>query len=167
MDREADVAARERVRRVVELGEEGALETLREPQRADEGGEPGDRVGAAVGVRVAVRRCDRGAGVGGVAPAVGVGVGRERVRPCRDLDDVRDAVPVVVDVAGVRRTVNISCILDEQHPPEACLGEWVLVHVGFAMSRIDPEEAQRTIALLAELGEAQGEIQAMRVSGAK
>ena len=34
----------------------------------------------------------------------------------------------VVDVAGVRRTVNISCILDEQHPPEACLGEWVLVH---------------------------------------
>ena len=67
----------------------------------------------------------------------------------------------------MRRTVNTSCILDEQHPPEACLGEWVLVHVGFAMSRIDPEEAQRTIALLAELGEAQGEIQAMRVSGAK
>lgn len=71
----------------------------------------------------------------------------------------------VVDVAGVRRTVNISCIVDERHQPQACLGEWVLVHVGFAMSRIDPEEAQRTIDLLAELGEAQAEVQAMRASG--
>lgn len=71
----------------------------------------------------------------------------------------------VVDVAGVRRTVNISCIVDEQHSPKACLGEWVLVHVGFAMSRIDPKEAQRTIALLAELGETQAEAQAMRTSG--
>jgi hypothetical protein len=35
------------------------------------------------------------------------------------------------------------------------------------MSRIDPEEAQRTIALLAELGEAQTDVQATRVSGAK
>ncbi|ULA62445.1 MAG: hypothetical protein LZF86_20043 [Nitrospira sp.] len=71
----------------------------------------------------------------------------------------------VVDVGGVRRTVNIACIVDEQHPPSACIGEWVLVHVGFAMSRIDPEEAQRTLALLTELGEAQTEIQAMRTSG--
>lgn len=71
----------------------------------------------------------------------------------------------IVDVAGVRRTINIACIVDEQHQPEACLGDWVLVHVGFAMSRIDPEEAQRTIALLAELGEAQAEVRAMRTSG--
>lgn len=71
----------------------------------------------------------------------------------------------VVDVAGVRRTVNIACIVDEQHQPEACLGDWVLVHVGFAMSRLDPTEAQRTIALLAELGEAQTEVQVMRTSG--
>ena len=47
-----------------------------------------------------------------------------------------------VDVGGVRRTVNIACIVDEEHPPESCVGEWVLVHVGFAMSRVDPEEAQ-------------------------
>ncbi|MCC6142088.1 MAG: HypC/HybG/HupF family hydrogenase formation chaperone [Nitrospira sp.] len=71
----------------------------------------------------------------------------------------------VVDVGGVRRTVNIACIVDEQHPPSACLGEWVLVHVGFAMSRIDPEEARRTIALLTEIGEVQAEVQAMRTSG--
>jgi hydrogenase expression/formation protein HypC len=63
----------------------------------------------------------------------------------------------IVEVAGVRRTVNISCIVDELHPPASCVGEWVLVHVGFAMSRIDPEEAQRTLELLTQLGEAQGE----------
>ncbi len=70
----------------------------------------------------------------------------------------------VVDVGGVRRTVNIACIVDEQHPPESCVGEWVLVHVGFAMSRVDPEEAQRTVELLTQLGEAQAEVQAMRTS---
>lgn len=71
----------------------------------------------------------------------------------------------VVDVGGVRRTVNIACIVDEQHPPESCVGEWVLVHVGFAMSRVDPVEAQRTIELLTQLGEVQAEVQAMRSSG--
>lgn len=71
----------------------------------------------------------------------------------------------VVDVGGVRRTVNIACIVDERHPPESCVGEWVLVHVGFAMSRVDPEEARRTIELLNQLGEVQAEVQAMRTSG--
>ncbi|HTT13313.1 MAG TPA: HypC/HybG/HupF family hydrogenase formation chaperone [Burkholderiaceae bacterium] len=70
----------------------------------------------------------------------------------------------VVEVSGVRRTVNIACIVDEAHPPAACVGAWVLVHVGFAMSRIDEEEAARTLELLSELGEAQQEIEAMRAS---
>lgn len=69
-----------------------------------------------------------------------------------------------VDVAGVKRTVNIACIVDEEHPPESCVGEWVLVHVGFAMSRIDAEEARKTLALLTELGEAQAELEAMRAN---
>ena len=58
-----------------------------------------------------------------------------------------------VDVAGIRREVNLACIVDDAHPIEACLGDWVLVHVGFAMSRIDAREAEATLALLAELGE--------------
>lgn len=58
-----------------------------------------------------------------------------------------------VDVAGVRREVNLACIVDDAHPVEACIGDWVLVHVGFAMSRIDAREAAATLALLAELGE--------------
>jgi hydrogenase expression/formation protein HypC len=70
----------------------------------------------------------------------------------------------VVDVGGVKRTVNIACIVDEQHPPAACLGDWVLVHVGFAMSRIDELEAQRTLALLTQMGEVQAELDAMRAS---
>lgn len=70
----------------------------------------------------------------------------------------------IVDVGGVRRTVNMACIVDEEHPPASCVGDWVLVHVGFAMSRIDEEEAKRTIELLTELGEVQAELQAMRQS---
>ena len=70
----------------------------------------------------------------------------------------------IVDVGGVRRTVNMACIVDEEHPPASCVGDWVLVHVGFAMSRIDEEEAKRTIELLTEMGEVQAEFQAMRQS---
>lgn len=81
-----------------------------------------------------------------------------------EITDAQQAL-AVVDVGGVRRTVNIACIVDDQHPPQSCIGEWVLVHVGFAMSRVDPEEARRTIDLLSRLGEVQAEVQAMRTSG--
>jgi hydrogenase expression/formation protein HypC len=69
----------------------------------------------------------------------------------------------IVEVGGVRRPVNISFIVAGDHPAEACVGEWVLVHVGFAMSRLDEEEAARTLALLRELDEMQGEVEAMRL----
>jgi hydrogenase expression/formation protein HypC len=70
-----------------------------------------------------------------------------------------------VDVSGVKREVNIACIIGER-PIEACVGDWVLVHVGFAMSVIDEEQAAETLRILFELGEAQQEIAAMRASGA-
>ena len=70
----------------------------------------------------------------------------------------------VVDVGGVKRTVNIACIVNEDHPVASCLGDWVLVHVGFAMARIDEAEAARTLALLTEMGEMQAEFEAMRDS---
>jgi hydrogenase expression/formation protein HypC len=69
-----------------------------------------------------------------------------------------------VDVSGVKRQVNIACIVNEAHPAESCVGDWVLVHVGFAMSRIDAHEAAETLKILTELGEAQAEIEAMRLS---
>jgi hydrogenase expression/formation protein HypC len=59
-----------------------------------------------------------------------------------------------VNIGGVKRQVNIACIVDDQHPVQSCVGDWVLVHVGFAMNRIDPEEAAETLALLAQLVEA-------------
>ena len=69
-----------------------------------------------------------------------------------------------VEVGGVRRPVNVSFIMDDR-PIEDCVGDWVLVHVGFAMSRIDADEAARTLALLAELGEVQAEMEAMTRTG--
>ena len=71
----------------------------------------------------------------------------------------------LVDVSGVKRQVNIACIIDKEHSAASCLGDWVLVHVGFAMSRIDVDEAKKTLDLLVELGEAQAEIAAMQTTG--
>ena len=51
-----------------------------------------------------------------------------------------------VEVAGVRRTVNIG-LLDE-----AGTGDWVLIHVGFAISQIDEDEAMATRRLLEQMG---------------
>ena len=71
-----------------------------------------------------------------------------------------------VDVGGVRREVNIAFIVDKDHPVAACVGDWVLVHVGFAMVRIDEDEAAATLALLREMGEYQSEIDSMQASAA-
>jgi len=68
----------------------------------------------------------------------------------------------VVEVSGVRRRVNVACVVDAEHPVASCVGDWVLVHVGFAMSRIDEDEARKTLELLAELDEMRGELDAMR-----
>lgn len=54
-----------------------------------------------------------------------------------------------VDVAGVTRTVSVG-MLDGDVAP----GDWVLIHVGFALSRVDEEEALATHRLLKEMGEA-------------
>jgi len=71
----------------------------------------------------------------------------------------------LVDVAGVKREINVTCVVNEEHPLESCIGDWVLVHVGFAMSRIDEQEAAATLEVLNELGEVQAELAAMRNSG--
>lgn len=56
-----------------------------------------------------------------------------------------------VDVAGVKRAINIGLLADE--PLE--LGDWVLIHVGFAMSKISEEDARNQLTMLAALGEDQ------------
>ena len=57
----------------------------------------------------------------------------------------------LVDVAGVRRTVNIGLLDADGRSAEP--GDWVLIHVGFALSLVDEEEAAATLALLQGMGE--------------
>ena len=57
-----------------------------------------------------------------------------------------------VEVAGVRRTVNVGLL--DVNGTSAGPGDWVLIHVGFALSKIDEEEAHATLSLLQEMGEA-------------
>ena len=54
-----------------------------------------------------------------------------------------------VDVSGVKRTINVGLVLPDGLEP----GDWVLIHVGFALSKIDEAEAHRTTAFLKSLGE--------------
>jgi hydrogenase expression/formation protein HypC len=72
------------------------------------------------------------------------------------IDDAQRML-ATAEIGGVRRQVNIMCVVDDAHPPDACVGEWVLLHVGFAMSRIDEAEAAETLRLLSELGEPAGD----------
>jgi hydrogenase expression/formation protein HypC len=55
-----------------------------------------------------------------------------------------------VDVAGVRRTINVGLLDGEDGGVGP--GDWVLIHVGFALSKVDEEEAHATLALLREMG---------------
>jgi hydrogenase expression/formation protein HypC len=55
-----------------------------------------------------------------------------------------------VDVAGVRRTVNVGLLDGEDGG--AAPGDWVLIHVGFALSKVDEEEALATRRMLERMG---------------
>ncbi|GMV27421.1 MAG: hydrogenase assembly protein HypC [Phycisphaerae bacterium] len=57
----------------------------------------------------------------------------------------------IVDFGGVSREVCLACV------PEAAVGDYVLVHVGFAISRIDEHEAAETLRALREAGETNSE----------
>ena len=56
-----------------------------------------------------------------------------------------------VDVAGVRRTVNVGLLHAEDGGAQP--GDWVLIHVGFALSKIDEDEAHATLDLLRGMGQ--------------
>jgi hydrogenase expression/formation protein HypC len=82
-----------------------------------------------------------------------------------EITDV-DRQLAMVDVSGVRREVSLECVVEPHQPLASCVGHWVLVHVGFAMSVINEEEAAATLKILNELGEVQEELAAMKASGA-
>jgi hydrogenase expression/formation protein HypC len=68
-----------------------------------------------------------------------------------------------VDVVGVRRTVNVGLLTDEDGGIGP--GDWVLIHVGFAIAKIDEDEANATRALLEEMGaEYEQELEELKAS---
>jgi hydrogenase expression/formation protein HypC len=67
-----------------------------------------------------------------------------------ELVELRDDDLARVDVAGVRRLVNVGLLEGQPLTP----GDWVLIHVGFALSKIDEEEAAAAMAFLEGIGQA-------------
>jgi len=69
-----------------------------------------------------------------------------------------------VDVVGVRRNVNVSLLADDDGAGVRA-GDWVLIHVGFALSKVDEEEAHATLSLLEQMGaEYEQELEELKAS---
>ena len=64
----------------------------------------------------------------------------------------------IVNLGGIRKTVSIALIDDAQ------VGDYVIVHVGHAIGKIDPEEAARNLALFGELAQAQADADAVLIA---
>lgn len=62
--------------------------------------------------------------------------------------EMTDDDTAIVDVGGVRKDVSLALVEDVQ------IGDYVIVHVGFALNKLNPEEAEATLALFAEMGAA-------------
>lgn len=60
--------------------------------------------------------------------------------------DISDGEQAIVDLGGVRKAISLALVED------VAVGDYVIVHVGYALTRLDPEEAERTLALMAEAG---------------
>jgi len=69
----------------------------------------------------------------------------------------------VAEVDGVRREVNVELVAGDEGG--IALGDWVLIHVGFAMAKIDEEEAARTLDFIKMLGSYDEEIDQLRETG--
>jgi hydrogenase expression/formation protein HypC len=65
-----------------------------------------------------------------------------------------------VEVGGVKRNINIGMLPDN----ETHIGDYVLIHVGFAMSKVDEKEAEETLRVLKELGEYQSEFEQFQIA---
>lgn len=64
-----------------------------------------------------------------------------------EVVELRDDDKAVVDLAGVRKEVSLALV------DGVGVGDYVIVHVGYALNKLDPEEAAKTLKLFAEMGE--------------
>jgi len=82
--------------------------------------------------------------------------------PGRIVELISDPVPLaLVEVTGVRRRVDLGLLQDDM--PK--VGDWVLIHVGFAMSRISEEQATEQMRMIAMLGEDEAAMEEVRGYG--
>ena len=81
--------------------------------------------------------------------------------PGKILEVPPDRRSATVDVLGVRRKVDLGLLEDNQPDP----GDWVLIHVGFAMSRISEADALDQLRMLTELGEADSALEEVQGYG--
>lgn len=65
----------------------------------------------------------------------------------------------MAEVSGVRRVVNVACVAGNDL--QGLVGQWALIHVGFAMALIGADEAEKTLQALRDLGEAQETLEQM------
>jgi hydrogenase expression/formation protein HypC len=61
--------------------------------------------------------------------------------------ELRDGDNAVVDLAGVRKEISLSLV------DNVAIGDYVIVHVGYALNKLDPDEAAKTLALFAEIAQ--------------
>ncbi|WP_126444274.1 HypC/HybG/HupF family hydrogenase formation chaperone [Sulfuricystis multivorans] len=61
--------------------------------------------------------------------------------------EMPDADTAIVDLGGVKKAVSLALIDD------VAVGDYVIVHVGFALNKLDPVEAERTLALFAQMND--------------
>ncbi|WP_299199815.1 HypC/HybG/HupF family hydrogenase formation chaperone [uncultured Amphritea sp.] len=69
-----------------------------------------------------------------------------------EVVEILNSDTAIVDIGGVRKEINVALIED------LVVGDYVILHVGYALNKIDPEEARKTLELFAELGELQDSI---------
>jgi hydrogenase expression/formation protein HypC len=82
--------------------------------------------------------------------------------PGRIVELVTDPAPLaMVEVTGVRRRVDLGLLLDDM----PAVGDWVLIHVGFAMSKISERQAEDQMRMLAVLGEDEAAMEEVRGYG--
>ncbi|MGQ0719659.1 MAG: HypC/HybG/HupF family hydrogenase formation chaperone [Pseudonocardiales bacterium] len=74
-----------------------------------------------------------------------LGIPGEVIEILRDQPDL-----AMVDVSGVKRAINIGLLTDDPPAP----GDWILIHVGFALSKIDEQEAKAAMDFLIGIGQA-------------
>ncbi len=75
-----------------------------------------------------------------------LGIPGELVEMATDDTDL-----ALVSVAGVRRRVNVGLLTEDE---ELAVGDWILIHVGFALAKIDETEAQAALQMLHDMGPA-------------